>query len=78
MYNFGSEKVEGRLTVKGPQGWNLKLPEAVQAVPGERIGLGLTLDVPKSAAEIETITIDGDFQAAGKTVLSFRLLPEPP
>ena len=77
VYNFGSEKVEGRLTLKGPKGWNLKLPEAVQAASGDRIGLGLTLDVPKSAGGIETITIEGDFQAAGEAVLSFRLLPEP-
>ena len=68
VYNFGSEKVEGRLTLKGPKGWNLKLPEAVQAASGDRIGLGLTLDVPKSAGGIETITIEGDFQAAGEAV----------
>jgi hypothetical protein len=77
VYNLGSDKADGRLVLDGPKGWGLKLPDSVKAAPGERVGLGLTMDVPESAAGIETITIEGDFQAAGKAVLSFRLLPEP-
>ena len=50
VYNFGPEKVAGRLTVNGPKNWNLTLPQSVQAAPGDRIGLGITLDVPKAAA----------------------------
>ena len=77
VYNFGLEKADGRLVLKGPEGWGLNLPASVQAAPGERVGLGLTMEVPKSAAGIQTITIEGDFRAAGKAVLSLRLLPEP-
>ena len=33
VYNFGSEKADGRLVLKGPKGWKLKLPESVQAAP---------------------------------------------
>lgn len=77
VYNFGAEQADGRLTVQGPKDWNLKLAETVRAAAGERKGLELTFDVPKSAKQIETITVEGDFQAVGRPVLSFRLLPKP-
>jgi hypothetical protein len=77
FYNFGWQPADGRLTVQGPKDWNLKLAKSVGAAPGDRTALELTFDVPKSAKQIETITIEGDFQMAGRPVLSFRLLPGP-
>ena len=77
VYNFGPDAVDGRLTLRGPKDWKLSLPESVRVAPGERVGLGLTMDVPASAAGIETITLDGDFGSAGKAVLSMRFLPKP-
>ena len=45
--------------------------------PGDRVGLGLTMDVPASAAGVETIAVEGDFGPAGKAVLSMRFLSKP-
>ncbi len=77
VYNFGAEKVEGRLTLKGPKDWRPSLPESVSVAPGERIGLELTMDVPASAAGVQTIAVEGDFGPAGNAVLSMRFLPKP-
>ncbi len=77
VYNFGPEKVEGRLALKAPKDWHTNLPRTVQVAPGGRVELGLTFDVPKAAVEVQTVAIEGDFGPAGQTLLSFRLLPQP-
>ena len=78
VYNFSEKKARGRLAVRGPRGWNIKLPESVEAAPGQRVSLELTLDVPASATGLHDIAIDGDFGPLGKPVVSFRLEPQSP
>ena len=58
---LGWERSKGRLTVKGPKDLNLRRPQSVQAASGDRIGVGVTLDVPRAATGVQTITIEGDF-----------------
>jgi hypothetical protein len=78
VYNFSPHAVEGRLQVVAPKGWKVDLPEQVKVAADERRELMLTIDLRKAAAlSRETVTIRGDFAAAGKPVLSLRLLGEP-
>jgi hypothetical protein len=77
-YNFGTAKATGTLKVTTPEGWKVGLPEQLEIEPGERKELGLSVDCQVgSAALTESLRIDGDFGAAGKAVLSLRLMPEP-
>ncbi len=78
VYNFGPDAAQGRLTLRGPKDWKPGLRKTVHVAAGDRVSLGLTLDVPASAAGIQTITIEGDFGRAGTPVLSMRFLSGPP
>ena len=74
VYNFGHDPVEGRLTVRGPKDWGLKMPEAVKVGPGERVELALDAQLPDvDPKHAEAVLMEGDFGPAGKPVLSLRL-----
>jgi hypothetical protein len=76
-YNFGAETLRGRLSVTAPGGWAVDVPDAVRIDPGERVRLPCRIDLGEAVrSEPGTIRILGDFAAAGKSVLSFRLLAE--
>jgi hypothetical protein len=77
LYNFGSKKAQGRLSVAVPEGWKGELPREVEVAPGERKELTLNLASPATNAWSEaSIRITGDFSAAGRPVLALRLVPE--
>jgi hypothetical protein len=76
VYNFGAEKVTGRLTANGPEGWQVSLPATAAIAPGERKELELELACSAPTGSTEgTIRITGDFGAGGKAVLSVRFVP---
>ncbi|HEY5912307.1 MAG TPA: hypothetical protein VJA21_17025 [Verrucomicrobiae bacterium] len=80
-YNFGDTPVSGRLTVTMPPGWQTgPLPELNDLAPHSRVELTLTLDCrPSTTSHLtETIQVVGDFGPAGRPVLSFRVMPDPP
>ncbi len=78
-YNFGSLPVSGALKVLAPPGWKVSLPAKADLAPGARAELPLLLDCrgASSTQRTERVRIDADFGAAGRAVLSVRLLPEP-
>lgn len=79
VYNFDPAEASGKLSVTGPKTWRLALAEQVTVPPGGRRELALTVDLREVVPpQRETLTIHGDFGPAGKTLLSLRLLPEPP
>lgn len=81
LYNFGEKAAKGELKITGPSGWGVEMEStAVEANAGERKPLpDLSID-PKElpVGTIGTFKIEGDFADTGKTVLSFRLIVEPP
>ena len=77
LYNFGSAKAEGRLSVTGPEGWQLSLPATAEIVPGERRQLELQLSCGNGAEKAaQEVLIRGDFGPAGKPLLALRFLPQ--
>jgi len=79
VYNFGEAEAKGKLSVSGPKGWKVGLPETVEIRPGDRREVGLVVDCVKvPSGLVETVRMTGDFGEAGRAVLSLRLQPEPP
>ncbi len=81
VYNFGETPVDGRLEVTAPPGWRTGPLRALAALaPQSRTELALDLDClqVKSSHLTETILIRGDFGPAGQSMLSFRVMPDPP
>ncbi len=77
IYNFGSQTARGRLSVEGPSGWRLTVPESVTVEPDGRVELALTIDTAGRAENLtDTIRIQGDFGPMGKPVLAFRVAPQ--
>jgi hypothetical protein len=76
-YNFSDQKVSGTLRMDEIPG-NVRAsigPETVQMDPFERKELPLTLAVPNPEQKAEGwVTLRGDFGAAGRPVLAFRLI----
>lgn len=76
-YNFSNQKVSGTLRMDEIPG-NVRAsigPETVQMDPFERKELPLTLAVPNPEQKAEGwVTLRGDFGAAGRPVLAFRLI----
>ncbi len=78
-YNFSARPTRGTLTVTAPEGWTVTVPEEIELAAGERKELRLSVDGRKAVvAEAATVRIEGNFEEAGKAVLSLRLLPMPP
>jgi len=79
VYNFGEAEAKGKLSVSGPKGWKVGLPETVEIRPGDRQEVGLVVDCVKvPSGLVETVRMTGDFGEAGRAVLSLRLQPDPP
>ncbi len=77
VYNFSGEAVEGRLSVRGPEGWSVAIAEPVSVAVDGRAEVSLTVTPPQAeSGNIQTIEVAGDFGAAGRAVLSVRLLVE--
>ena len=84
VYNFSHLQADGRLAATAPSGWHVELSgsaaaqDKVQIAPHERIELKLAVQPPVDrSSQPATATIEGDFGAAGKVILSLRLLTEP-
>jgi hypothetical protein len=78
VYNFSDAPVTGRLTVQAPKGWKASEFERIEVAPQSRAELRLELDCRDGTADdLGTVRVVGDFGAAGKPVLSLRLVPEP-
>lgn len=77
VYNFGQTTARGRLTVAGPAGWRLAMPDSVTVEPEGRAELTLRLDTAGRAERLtDTIRITGNFGPLGRTVLAFRVAPQ--
>jgi hypothetical protein len=64
LYNFGSEKMHGRLSVTAPGGWTAALPSEVTIEPGERKALSLNLSNNNRDWDEARLRIEGDFRPA--------------
>jgi hypothetical protein len=74
-YNFGDKPLTGQFAVKVPDGWKASFPEQGTLGPGERLQWELRLEPgPWGPEEVTTIRIEGDFAAAGRAILSLRLV----
>lgn len=77
LYNFGSQKAEGKLRVKVPDGWKAEAASPLQAGPGERKETALEIEYVGEAKPAQAdIRVTGDFGAAGKPVLALRVAIE--
>ncbi len=74
-YNFGKETVHGHLEVKTPTGCRVRFPEEVTLQPGDRKELSFRLTCNSTNTSVITLGVVGHFGAAGKAVLSLRLIP---
>lgn len=78
-YNFGNQRVTGVVAVESvPRGWGV-LPRSVHVrlEPGEQTRLPFQVTIPsrnREAAHGAWVTLRGDFGAAGRPVLAFRLV----
>jgi hypothetical protein len=83
-YNFSDRPVRGTLTLAGEPRFLAQravtgLPRRIELAPMERKEIPLALDLRAVAMRpVETLSISGDFGAAGQPVLSFNLMPDPP
>jgi hypothetical protein len=79
VYNFSAEPVKGTVITIAPRGWDVTLPaEPIEIPPGQRKELAMTVKPAADARPaVETLVVNGDFGAAGKPLLSFRVLPQP-
>jgi hypothetical protein len=75
IYNFGTRMVRGGLTVTVPEGWKMDFASDVELASMDRQKLTLKLS-PGSDWTEARVRITGDFGPAGKSLLSFRLLPK--
>jgi hypothetical protein len=74
-YNFGAEKVRGRLKAQVPEHWGAELQAAVEIAPGERKELSLTLHGSEAQSGSEArVRISGEFGEAGGAVLALRVI----
>jgi hypothetical protein len=73
---FSAAPVEGTFEVAGPSGWRVNFAKDAKIPPEERLQLTLTVEAAGTAAEGETVRIQGAFGPAGKPILSLRLAPE--
>ena len=81
VYNFGDTPVSGRLAASAPPGCRVgSLPALERLAPQSRTELALTMDCAEatSARLTETVRVTGDFGPAGRPVLAFRIMPDPP
>ena len=77
-YNFSAQAVRGRLRMTAPAGWKTRLTEDLELQPMERRDLGAVVDCREgTGGMVEPLRVTGDFGAAGRPVLSFRLMPDP-
>ena len=79
VYNFSDSPVTGHLNVTAPKGWKSGQFDRLQIAPQSRVELRLELDCREAVTPrlVESVSVAGDFGAAGKPVLSMRVLPEP-
>ncbi len=83
VYNLGDATVEGTLAADAlPRGWKVALPtDRLWLRPLERQVVALKVTVPAEAGRNaifgSPVTLRGDFGAAGRSVLSFRLACPP-
>jgi hypothetical protein len=79
IYNFSDNPVSGTLKVEVPESWQANSFEPLQLEPQSRHELKLQLNCrPASVAQLaNTVRVSGDFGAAGKTLLSLRVMPVP-
>lgn len=74
-YHFGTGKdiIQGTLNLTAPEGVKIPFPQKINLQPGIRLSLPLKFK-PARSDKVQTIRIDGDFGAAGKSVVSIRYL----
>ena len=79
VYNFADSPVTGQLRVTVPKGWQAGHFDRIQIAPQSRVELRLELDCRKAVAPrlVEILNATGDFGAAGRPVLSMRLMADP-
>jgi hypothetical protein len=78
VYNFSDKPVSGRLRVTVPRGWQTSVFQELEIAPQSRAELQLELDCRKGMARaFETVRVNGSFGAAGESVLSMRVAPDP-
>jgi hypothetical protein len=66
------------LTVAAPDNWNVTVPRELALKPGERKQITMTVDCSRGkTTPADTISVRGDFGAAGFPVMSLRLAPQP-
>ena len=76
-YNFGSHTVRGQLAIEASNGWEATLPREIELDPMQRKELTLSLTAPLATPDkIGHIRLRGDFGAAGKPVLSLRVVSD--
>ena len=77
VYNFGTEKAHGRLSVTVPENWTKDMAQEVDIVPGERKELPVKLATAKDWDMAARIQIKGDFGEAGEPLLALRFVDLP-
>jgi hypothetical protein len=87
LYNFGRKPARGKLSASvslqptasaTPAPWGAEILPQVEIAPGERRELALRLtSLSTNDLECATIRVAGDFSKAGKSLLSFRMVPNP-
>ncbi len=77
LYNFGSAKSQGRLSVTSTGPFKAAIGEQAEIAPGERKPLTLTLTPTGTNSWTDAnVRINGDFGAQGRPLLSLHLVPD--
>ncbi|MCX7826820.1 MAG: hypothetical protein N2689_14865, partial [Verrucomicrobiae bacterium] len=77
-YNFGTKPVRGPLKLTMPDGWRGRVSSEIVLAPMERKDIGFVVEATKASGNlVGTVCITGQFGPAGRSVLSFRLMPDP-
>jgi hypothetical protein len=76
LYNFGTEKLRGKVSATVPEGWKAELPSEVTIAPGERKPLNLRLTSPGNNWEEARVRVSGEFGVAEHPLLSMKFVPK--
>lgn len=77
LYNFGTAKERGRLSVKLPEGWKAEMHPDAEISPGERKEIPMELEYCGGKKPVlADIRVDGKFGTGGDPLLAFRVVNE--
>ena len=77
VYNFSDRTVDGEIALTLPTNWTGQFAQSLRIEPGEMAEEFLILNPQGNRSdEPDAIRLEGDFGAAGRTVLSFRAVAE--